>query len=63
MILKRTEGERERKNKLRDIFFYLLISVVRREACTGVSIALATVNEAARDFFSAGDKFPFECSK
>lgn len=63
MILKRTERGRERKNKLRDIFFYLLISAVRREACTRVSIALATVNEAARGFFSAGDKFPSECSE
>lgn len=63
MSLERIEKGRERKNKLRDIFFfYLLISVFRREAYTGISTALAAVNEAASNFFSAGDKSPLECS-
>lgn len=29
---------------------------------TGISTALTTANEAAGDFFSAGDKSSFECS-
>lgn len=62
MSLERIERGRERKNRLRDIFFHLLVSVFRREAYTGISTALAAVNEAASNFFSAGDKSPFECS-
>lgn len=52
------EGE---KNKLRDIFLSLDQHLSKRSG-TGISTALAAVNGAARDFFSAGDKSSFECS-